>query len=117
MAENINGVSNSMNNKQALPKIYSEPIFWLTLIAYVAVAVGVAAYIDRFTIAGTSATPRDLGFSTAACLPFLLLEFIGIIGGSALFVGGRTRSVGLGLLVGVPAALIGIVLFIAFWGG
>ncbi len=67
-----------MNNKQALPKLYLQPIFWFTLIAYVALAVGVGAYIDRFTIAGTSATPRDLGFSTAACLPFLLLEFIGI---------------------------------------
>ena len=106
-----------MNDKQVLPKLYSAPMFWLTLITYVAVAVGVAAYTDRFTIAGTSATPRDIGFSTAACLPFLLLEFIGIIGGSALFVGSRTRSAGLGLLVGVPAALVGIVLFIAFWGG
>src|SRR5690349_4466705 len=101
-----------MNDKQVLPKLYSAPIFWLTLITYVAVAVGVAAYIDRFTIAGTSATPRDLGFSTAACLPFLLLEFIGIIGGSALVVGGRTRSVALGVLVGVPAALIGVALFV-----
>ena len=48
MAENTEGVSKSMNDKQVLPKLYLQPIFWFTLIAYVAVAVGVAAYIDRF---------------------------------------------------------------------
>jgi hypothetical protein len=106
----------SMSDEMSSEGSHLQPVLWLTLSIYVVLSIGVAVYIDRFTSAGTSGTPRDLGVSEAALLVFLFLVFGALVGGGALLVAKPARAVGLRLLAGVPVAVVGMITFVVIFG-
>lgn len=82
--------------------------------AIIALAVGAAAFISRFTQRGLALTPRErlgvglgafCGAMIGARLPFVLSDWRGLLAGTAWFANGKTILLGLvGGYVGVEGA-------------